>query len=84
MLEIRYSNQAVRFLKNTEKSFAKRILNKMENLRANPFPHNSKRIENTNYFRIRIGNCRVLYEVNYTINTIGVVKIDKRSRVYHD
>ncbi len=33
-------------------------------------------------FRVRVGDYRILYEVDYKSNIIGVVLIDKRSRVY--
>ena len=34
------------------------------------------------YLVIRVGDWRILYEVDYRNNLIGVVKIDKRRRVY--
>jgi mRNA interferase RelE/StbE len=53
-------------------------------LMDNPVPHNAKRLvgyeEPT--FRIRIGKWRVLYRINYRRETIIVVKIDHRERVY--
>ena len=33
-------------------------------------------------FRIRIGKCRVLYRIDYTINIVVVVKIAHRENVY--
>ena len=33
-------------------------------------------------FRIRVGDYRILYEVDYRNNLIGIVKIDKKPRVY--
>ena len=82
MLEIFYSNQAARFLKNIEDEPISRIIAKIELLKENPIPHDSKRVQNTNLFRIRIGKYRVLYEVDYKKGMIGIVRIDKRSRVY--
>ncbi len=82
MLNVVYSNQALRFLKNTDESLARRILDKIERLRVNPIIHDSKRVENTKLFRVRIGNCRILYEVDHKKNTLGIVKIDKRPRAY--
>ena len=84
MFDIRYSNQAKKFLKNTDKNTAKRILEKIEKLRENPVIHDSKRILNRKekIFRIRIGDYRVIYEVSYKDNLIKIYDIDKRSRVY--
>ncbi|WP_421908802.1 type II toxin-antitoxin system RelE family toxin [Methanolacinia petrolearia] len=33
-------------------------------------------------FRIRIGDCRVLHEVDFGVEIIGRIKIGKRSNVY--
>ena len=82
-LKIKYSNQAVRFLKRIKnKPLVKRIIDKIEVLMKNPIIHDSKRVENTNMFRVRIGKYRILYEVDYKSNLLGIVKIDKRSRAY--
>ena len=43
----------------------------------------SKTVEGSkSLFRIRVGDYRILYEVDYSNNLIGIVKIDKRLRVY--
>ncbi len=33
-------------------------------------------------FRVRVGDYRILYEVDYSKNFIGIVRIDHRGRVY--
>ena len=84
MLEVNYSSQTVKFLKKTDKVNTRRIVKKIENLKERPITHDSKAIIGTkeNLFRIRIGDYRVLYEVDYREKLIGVIKIDKRSKVY--
>lgn len=82
MFSITYSNQAKKFLKKIGKVLAKRILDKIEKLQENPFISNSEKMKGRKLFKTRIGKYRILYEVDYGINMIGVVKIDKRSRVY--
>jgi len=83
-----YSNQAVKSIKNAEKELQQRILKKAEELQTKPFPKDAKSI--TGYmekmFRVRVGDLRIIYEVDETAKLIGVIKIDKRSRVYkrHD
>lgn len=82
MLNIKYSNQAAKSLKILNQNIAKRILNKIDKLKANPVIHDSKRVQNTNFFRVRIGKYRILYEVDFKNNILGIVKIDKRARSY--
>jgi mRNA interferase RelE/StbE len=84
MFNVKYSRKAVRFLKSLDKTTVSRILTKIEKLKHNPFSHDSKIVEgySEKLFRVRVGDYRILYEVDYNGNLLGIVKIDKRSRVY--
>lgn len=84
MLELKYSNQAEDFLKKAEKLITKRLIKKIEELMNNPFPQGIKSIEGykERIFRVRVGDYRILYEVDNKNNLLGIVKIDKRPRVY--
>ena len=84
MFDIQYSRQAVKFLKSLDKTLVSRILIKIEKLKHDPISHDSKIVEgySEKLFRVRVGDYRVLYEIDYKGNLIGIVKIDKRSRVY--
>ncbi len=85
MLEITLDKQADKFLRKCEKVLFERIIEKLKDLKNTPVPHDAKRIIGYNEptFRIRIGDYRALYRINYTEERIIVVKIDKRSRVYN-
>ena len=84
MFLVGYSRQAEKFLKSADKMLAKRLLSKIEELIKNPIEHDSKSVEGytEKLFRVRVGDYRILYEVDYENNLIGIVKIDKRSRIY--
>ncbi len=84
MFNIKYSRQAVKYLKSLDKKLVLRILNKIEKLREEPIQHDSKTVEGygEKLFRARVGDYRILYEVDYKNNLIGIVKIDKRARAY--
>ncbi len=84
MFEVSYSNQAEKFLKKADKILAKRLINKIEELRNMPILHDTKIVEGyeEKLFRVRVGDYRILYEVDYKSNKIGIVKIDKRSKIY--
>lgn len=78
-----YSNQAVKFLKKTDKVLSGRLLNKIEQLRKEPIMTDTKKLHGIkNMFRIRVGNYRILYDIDFDNKTIGIVKIDKRDDVY--
>jgi mRNA interferase RelE/StbE len=84
MFDITLDKQADKFLRKCEQNLFDRIVKKMEELRINPVPHNSKRVQGYNEptFRIRIGDYRTLYRVNHEEKRIVVVKINKREKVY--
>ncbi len=84
MFDIKYSKQAVKFLKSLDKKLVLRILSKIEKLKEEPIQHDSKTVEgySEKLFRVRVGDYRILYEVDYKNNLIGIVKIEKRARAY--
>ena len=85
MFDIGYSKQAIKFLKSADKNLSARILNKIEQLKDNPVQHDSKIVEGyaESIYRVRVGDYRILYEVDYKGKLIGIVKIEKRSKIYH-
>ena len=84
MFEIKLDKQAEHFLYKCENEIFELISEKLEALKQNPVPHDSKRVLGYELptFRIRIGKYRALYRVNYEEKRIIVVKIDKRDKVY--
>ena len=79
-----YSKQAKKVLRDADRILAKRLLTKVGELQENPFPADVKRVEGyaEKIFRVRVGDYRILYEVDHQNNVVGIIKIDKRSQVY--
>lgn len=70
-------------MKKADTVLVKRILEKIEKLREDPIIPDTKAVEGSKgLFRVRVGDYRILYEVDYRNNLIGIIKIDKRPRVY--
>ena len=83
MFNVKYSNQSEKFLKKADKVLVKRIIDKIEKVKEEPIIHDAKKIEGSKgIFRVRVGDFRILYEVDYANNLIGIIKIDNRSKVY--
>ena len=82
MFNIAYSNQASTFLKKANKILVKRLLDKINKLKEEPISHDTKRVVGTKLFRVRLGAYRVLYEIDYKKDLVGIIKIDKRARIY--
>lgn len=87
MLSVTFSRKADKFIDKAEKDLAKRLINAIRNLQLDPFPKGVKRVvnqwfENEKVFRIRVGDYRLLYTLNYQKNRLFIINIDKRPRVY--
>ena len=84
MFEIEFTDSASKFIEKANKILQKRIFIKIEKLKEDPFPTDCKRIVGRieKVFRIRVGDYRMMYVVDYEKNKIIIIDIDKRSRVY--
>ena len=84
MFEIELSSHAKRFLKKADKQLAKRIIDRIEKLGAEPFPTDVKRVVNRKekIFSVRVGDYRIQYTVHYEENLVFISDIEKRPRAY--
>lgn len=51
-------------------------------LSINPYPRNSKKLVNSTKRSVRVGNYRVIYEVDNGNLIVSVIEIDHRRQVY--
>jgi mRNA interferase RelE/StbE len=64
--DVSYSNKSKKFLRKADKVIVKRVIEKIEKLRENPVIHDTKTVEGSKgLFRVRVGDYRILYEVDY-------------------
>jgi mRNA interferase RelE/StbE len=81
--EVRLSKRANRELASLEQSTRSRIVERLEDLRDEPFPRGVVKLQGReDVYRIRVGDYRVLYEVFRKEGVVLVDKIDHRSGVY--
>ncbi|MBC2700522.1 MAG: hypothetical protein HF976_03765 [ANME-2 cluster archaeon] len=68
MFDIKYSRQAVKFLKSLDKITVSRILTKIEKLKHDPISRDSKIVEehSEKLFRVR-GECKSLVSLTFNI-----------------
>ncbi len=59
-----------------------RILKRIESLREDPRPPGSIKLSGMEYYRIRHGNYRIIYEIDDTRLIVVVVKVGHRRDVY--
>ncbi len=83
MYQVNLSNQAAKELKKLPKSTLNDIILKIQELKSNPRPTNCKKLKDRDEYRIRIGNYRVIYNINDNILMILVIAIGHRKDIYN-
>jgi len=79
------TNSASRFYERAEQSLQQRLDRCFEQLQANPHTHpNIKRLKGTlsGRYRYRVGDYRVVYQVEEEDRSVIVLLIEHRSEVY--
>ena len=74
--------QAKKELKKLQPNIAKRILAKIYLLAGDPFMSGCVALSGKDGYRIRIGDYRVIYEVNKQEITVYIIRIGHRRDVY--
>ena len=60
----------------------KKIINSINQLIENPRPINSKKLSASERYRLRVGDYRILYEIEDLILIVYIIKIAHRKDVY--
>ncbi|MBD3362030.1 type II toxin-antitoxin system RelE/ParE family toxin [Candidatus Woesearchaeota archaeon] len=83
MYQVTLSQNAKKFLKKLDKQHKERIITVLERCRIRPHAH-VKRLVNSPYFRLRIGNYRVIMNIKDNKLLILVIKIAHRKEIYKE
>ena len=82
MKKIKYSHQAVKFLKKITECDAEKIVYKIIQYAENPetLKNQVKKLTNSSYYRLRIGDYRVIFDETGTV--LEIIKVGNRGQVY--
>lgn len=85
MYKILYSQRSVKFIKKLDSKRREKVKIRMEQVAKDPFAHDSNltKIHDMDHgYRLRIGDIRLVYEINSGEKQIIVWKTDWRGSVY--
>ena len=83
--KVEFKKSAAKALKLIPKSDQKRIARKIDSLAESPQDPNTTKLKGDNPFhKVRIGNYRVIYEIQDDILLILIVKIGRRKDIYRN
>lgn len=81
MYSIEFTKTAEKQLYNLPADVQSRVIATLERIRVRPYPH-VKRLVNSHYFRLRVGDYRVLLDIKEGKLMIYVIEVGHRKEVY--
>lgn len=82
-MQILYHPRAIKFLSKLPKKESQRVLYSIKKIQNPTFGTNIKKLVTTKRsYRLRVGNIRVIYEIDEKGKTIFIHEIDFRGNVY--
>ena len=82
--QLRWSKQAGKDLDQIPSRLANRIYERAGSLALNPRPTGALKLKGHSYWRIRIGDYRVLYSIDDKEKIISIMAVSHRKDVYRD
>ncbi|MBD0387461.1 MAG: type II toxin-antitoxin system RelE/ParE family toxin [Nostoc sp. C3-bin3] len=83
--EVKFSRGAKKQFRKLPIDIQQRIQTKINDLAIEPRPNGVKKLQgDENSYRIRVGDYRVVYEINDDVLIVTVIKIGHRSEIYKD
>ena len=83
MYQLNLLENPKKFLKKLrDKKLLLSLSHKIEELKYNPYPANSKKLKESIGYRLRVGDYRILYTVDNIIQIIEIYKIGHRKNIY--
>ena len=79
--EIIWSERAIKELKKIERSIGKRIFYAITQLKEDPF-HNIIKLTNSPYYRLRVGDYRIILDIQKAQLRILIIKVGHRKKIY--
>lgn len=78
--QIAYTNEAAKQLKKLPSGDAKRIAKKIGSFAFDPRPYGYKKLDYyTDYFRFRVGDYRVIYQIDDNVKIVEIVEVKRRN-----
>jgi mRNA interferase RelE/StbE len=80
--QIIWSESAVNELKKLDRTLSKRIFNKVSQLSENPYHFDVIKMVGDPYFRLRVGDYRVIFDIQNDLLRILIIKVGHRKNIY--
>ena len=80
---VRWKKSAQKELKKLNKDIILKILELVSNFSEDPYPYGCRKLRGSQHtYRFRIGDYRVVYDVQSDILTIEIIRVGHRKEIY--
>ncbi len=79
---IEFKRSVAKDLRSLPKHDVQQILARIDSLAEEPRPPGAKKLSGGNYYRVRQGMYRIVYEIADDVLLVYVIRVGHRSRVY--
>lgn len=83
MFEIQIEKNAEKDIRKLPTEQINRTIDKIKSLAENPIPEGCRKLQsNEDYYRIRDGNYRIVYSIDFKNNIVKIYRVRHRKSVY--
>ena len=83
MYTLEFERRVRKELKALPSDVVRRVWEAFDRLRDDPFAGTYKKLVGANSYRVRVGDYRVIYDVNTVERKVTVLKVGHRRDIYH-
>lgn len=83
MYNIKFEKRELNYLNKLDKLIKERIWNKLQDTKEDPFRYFEKLVE-TEGFKLRVGDYRIIADIDRANETINILKIGHRKNIYDE
>jgi mRNA interferase RelE/StbE len=82
--KVEFASRAIKDLHSIPRTYQGKIIDKAESLSVNPYPRGCLKLKGLQeaLWRIRVGDYRILYQVDETVEVVDVRRIGHRKDIY--
>lgn len=81
---VNYHRDLEKEIRRLPRQYIHRILEAIEGLASDPYQSSSKRIQGHDFWRIRVGVYRVLYQIDEENQVVNTYRISHRKSIYRN
>lgn len=82
MFKIDWTEKSLKQLNNLNQNISSRIIKKVNELMENPFSKDIKRLKGENAFRLRVGDYRIILDIDVKNKMIYILRLGHRKNIY--